>query len=96
MAFLPNLGYNRRHELRDDDYWADYNLPSRTNKVKREYPKELVSARYGGDSDGIHFEMVIGTDENQMAITPGNLLKSWKENNRNYFHYKRDIHIVNG
>ncbi|MFT5250351.1 MAG: ABC-2 type transport system permease protein [bacterium] len=92
---FPSLGYDRRHELRDDDDRANYNLPSRPNKAKREDSKELVYTRDGGDSEGIHFEMVIGTDENQTAIAPGNLLKSWKENNRNYFHYKMDIQMNN-
>jgi len=92
---FPSLGYNRRYELRDDDDRADYNLPSRPSKAKREDIKELVYTRDGGDSEGIQFEIVIGTDENQTAIAPGNLLKSWKENNRNYFHYKMDVQMNN-
>lgn len=92
---FPTLGYNRKYELRDEDDRADNNLPPRSNKAGREDPKELVNAMSGGDSDGIHFEIVIGTDENQTAIAPGNLLRKWKENNRNYFHYKMDIQMSN-
>lgn len=91
---FPTLGYNRKYELRDDNDRDDYDLPSRSNRASREDPKELVNALSGGDSDGIHFEIVIGTDENQTAIAPGNLLKEWKENDRNYFHYKMDIEMI--
>ncbi len=91
---FPTLGYNRKYELDDADDRADYNLAARSNKARREDSKELVNARNGSDSNGIRFEIVIGTDENQTAIAPGNLLKKWKENNRNYFHYKMDIEMI--
>ncbi len=91
---FPTLGYNRKYELQDDDDRADYNLPSRSNKARREDPKQLVNTRSGGDSDGIQFEIVLGTDENQTAIAPGNLLKKWKENDRNYFHYKMELEMI--
>jgi len=92
---FPTLGYTRKYELQDKVDRSDYNLPPRNNKVSRDNSIELVNARSGGDSDGINFEIVIGTDINQTAIAPGNLLKSWKENNRNYFHYKMDIQMIN-
>ena len=92
---FPTLGYTKKYELQDKDDRVENNLPTRPNKAEREDLKELVNARSGGDSDGIHFEIVIGTDKNQTAIAPGNLLKSWKENNRNYFHYKMEIQMIN-
>jgi ABC-2 type transport system permease protein len=92
---FPTLGYTRKYELQDKVDRRDYNLPTRNNKVSRNNSIELVNARSGGDSDGIHFEIVIGTDENQTAIAPGNLIKEWKENNRNYFHYKMDVEMIN-
>jgi aminopeptidase N len=92
---FPTLGYTKKYELQDKNDRLENNLPTRLSKAKRENPKELVNARSGGDSDGIRFEIVIGTDKNQTAIAPGNLLKSWKENNRNYFHYKMDIQMIN-
>ena len=92
---FPTLGYTRKYELQDKVDRSDYNLSPRNNKVSRDNSIELVNARSGGDSDGIKFEIVIGTDKNQTAIAPGNLLKSWKENNRNYFHYKMDIQMIN-
>lgn len=88
---LPTLGYNNNYELEDKDERDDYGLPEQS----RNDSKELTNARTGGDSDSINFEMIIGTSEGQTALVPGNLLKKWKENNRNYFHYKMDIPMIN-
>ncbi|CAM1343355.1 ABC transporter permease/M1 family aminopeptidase [Tenacibaculum amylolyticum] len=92
---LPTIGYNRKYELKDVDKRKDYKLPIRPNKADIEDINELVNARSGGDSDGINFEMIIGTSKDQTALVPGNLLKQWTENNRSYFHYKMNIPIIN-
>lgn len=91
---FPTLGYNRKYELSDSEERSEYNLPERTNRAHRNDPKELVNARSGSDSDGINFEMIIGTDIDQTALVPGNLLREWTENNRNYFHYKMEIPMI--
>ena len=91
---FPTLGYNRKYELSDRDERSEYNLPERTNRAHRNDVKELMNARSGSDSDGINFEMIIGTEIDQTALVPGNLLKEWTENNRNYFHYKMEIPMI--
>ena len=92
---FPTLGYDKKYELSDENKRASYNLPVRSNKANRDDSKEVVNALSGGDSDGILFEMIIGTAINQTAIAPGNLLKKWTANNRNYFHYKLDFKMIN-
>ncbi len=92
---LPTLGYNKDYELDDPTVRKDNGLPLRANKAKREDAKELVNARSGSDSDGVMFEVTIGTSEDQTALVPGDLLREWKENNRNYFHYKMQIPMIN-
>ena len=92
---FPTIGYNKKYELRDNDDRKDYNLPERTPKAHREDVRELQNARSGSDSNGIHFEMIVGTDKDQIAIAPGNLIKEWKENDRNYFHYKMNEQMIN-
>lgn len=91
---FPTLGYNKKYELSDRDERSEYNLPERTNRAHRNDVKELMNARSGSDSDGINFEMVIGTEIDQTALVPGNLLREWTENNRNYFHYKMEIPMI--
>lgn len=92
---FPSLGYSRKYELRDAEERAAYHLPVRSDKAGIEDAEELLNARAGSDSDGIKFEMIIGTSGNQTAIAPGTLLKKWTENNRNYFHYKMENQIIN-
>ena len=92
---FPTLGYTKKYELQDKHDRVENNLPTRSNKAEREDPKELVNARSGGDSDGINFEMSIGTEIDQTAIAPGDLIKQWEENNRSYYHYKMRQPIIN-
>ncbi|WP_299241619.1 M1 family aminopeptidase [uncultured Aquimarina sp.] len=92
---FPTIGYNRKYELRDKDIRKEYGLKRRSNKAKRDHVLELKNTISGGDSDGIHFEAIIGTDNKQTAITSGVLIKQWNENNRNYFHYKMDQSMIN-
>lgn len=92
---LPTIGYNRKYELQDPYIREDFGLPKRHRKADQNNVNELVNARSGSDSDGIRFEMTLGTSKDQTALVPGELLRSWTENNRNYFHYKMDIPIIN-
>jgi len=91
---FPSLGYTKKYELNDADERADYHLPERVDKAGREDSIELLNARSGSDSDGINFEIVIGTSEDQTAIAPGTLLKKWTKNSRNYFHYKMENQMI--
>jgi aminopeptidase N len=43
----------------------------------------------------ITFEAVMGTDEDQIAVAPGALRRTWKEGGRRYFHYATDAPIPN-
>jgi len=54
-----------------------------------------LNGQSGGDSDGTNFEIILGTDKGQTALAPGNLLKQWPENDRNYFHYKMKEPMIN-
>lgn len=92
---LPTIGYNRKYELKDNNDREDYNLPIRSNKAEQSDSNELVNARSCSDSDGINFEMIIGTSIDQTALVPGDVLRTWTENNRNYFHYKMNQPMIN-
>lgn len=88
---LPAIGYNLHRELRTDrerkkHQLPDWNLPSIYDPKSRQVRQgqELAS-----------FEAVIGTDEGQTAIAPGNLIREWKENGRNYFQYASNGPIRN-
>ena len=92
---FPSLGYNRNYELDDDDTRQEMNLKVRQNKASIDNERELVNARSGSDSNGTYLNIVIGTSNQQKAITSGKLIKEWTSNNRNYFHYKTVQPIIN-
>ena len=92
---FPTIGYNRKYELRDVYEREEFDLNPRPDKARRSDAFELKNGHSGGDSDGIMFEMVIGTTKSQTAIAPGNLVKQWAANNRNYFHYKMTQPMIN-
>jgi aminopeptidase N len=92
---FPTLGYTKKYELQDKEKRIEFQLAKRKNRANREEVNELQNARSGGDADGINFEMVIGTEIDQTAIAPGDLIKQWTENNRSYYHYKMKQPILN-
>ncbi len=92
---LPTIGYTKKYELNDADQRKEYNLPIRYNRADRNDVNELKNARSGSDSDGVNFEMIIGTSKEQTALVPGDLVRKWSENNRNYFHYKMKQPMIN-
>ncbi|WP_345274554.1 ABC transporter permease/M1 family aminopeptidase [Flaviramulus aquimarinus] len=92
---LPTIGYNKKYELNNEEERKDYSLPIRMYSASRKDVQELKNARSGSDSDGINFEMIIGTSKDQTALVPGNLFRKWTENNRNYFHYKMNKPMIN-
>jgi aminopeptidase N len=48
------------------------------------------------DADLVSVDAVIGTADDQIAVTPGTLVREWHENGRHYFHYKTDASLMFG
>ncbi len=92
---FPSLGYNSNYELNDNEIRQEMNLKTRENKADINNKRELVNARSGSDSDGTYLNIVIGTNNEQKAVTSGKLIKEWTTNNRNYFHYKTEQPVIN-
>jgi hypothetical protein len=88
--WFPTIGYKASRELLTASDRREYGLT----------PRPLIASLYDSAAwtqrgAGILFEAVMGTDHDQTAGAPGALVKSWKENNRNYFHYATDGAIGN-
>ncbi len=87
---FPTLGYTAEAELAGDDERDDNDLAPRDRMLPRDDPRGLSRNFLTDDSNGIDFEIVIGTSDEQIAIAPGYLQRQWQEEGRNYFHYKMD------
>ena len=88
---MPSIGYKEGRELEDKIERKKQGLP----------PKSEVPSLYDIDkrmdlsgAEKIHFEAVLGTTSKQTAVTAGSLKRSWKENDRNYFHYVTDVPVT--
>ena len=88
--FFPNVGYQGDLELGDRHERSKRGLGERERMAKLENTAALSHASFGSGADWIDFETTVSTSGDQVALAPGYLKKSWKENGRNYFEYKMD------
>lgn len=87
---FPGIGYAASYELSQDDDRKDYDLEPKERMMKRDNPKGWKENFITEDSHGIDFEIVIGTEADQIAVAPGYLQKEWEDEGRKYYHYKMD------
>jgi ABC-2 type transport system permease protein len=90
--WLPVLGYQPSRELSDAGLRREHGLPPRPAARSLD---TFEATRDPAGRELIDFEAVIGTAENQIAIAPGTLRRTWTENGRRYFHYGSDAPIRN-
>ena len=88
--FFPNLGYQGDLELAQRHERRKRGLGERERMAKLEDTAALSHASFGSGADWIDFETTVSTSGDQLALAPGTLKRSWKENGRNYFEYKVD------
>lgn len=91
-AWLPAIGYQADRELRMAGERRAYGLA-----VRPAIPllDDEDARRDAGRSARVAFEAIVGTDQDQVAIAPGRLRRTWTENGRRYFHYATDAPIRN-
>lgn len=93
LDIFPSFGYPGDPMTSDKDRKKyglpkkDYILPPQTDTLG------LATFLFTDDADWIGYECTISTEEDQLAISPGYLQKTWKENGRSYYHYKMDNEI---
>ncbi len=94
-AFFPHFGYNSGVEIQDRSERRKRGLgePERMPKLEDEAARAFNT--FGSEADWINFETTISTSQDQIAIAPGYLQKTWEDQGRRYFHYKMDKPILN-
>ncbi len=88
-AALPAIGYQPGRELTSASDRRAQGLPRQVTFPSPEDIDPQVAAGVGA-----LFEAVVGTDEDQVAVAPGALRRTWTEGGRRYFHYSSDVPIV--
>ncbi|MVO07869.1 aminopeptidase [Flavobacterium sp. TP390] len=79
--YYPQLGYQADREISKKEQRANFQLGDATIIKKLEAPKTKTD-------DFIHLKMTISTENDQTAISVGELTNQWKKKNRNYFVYE--------
>jgi len=79
--YYPQIGYLPQKEVTDSLQRKEWGLGAVTKVTTLTAPKSSTP-------DFIYSDMLISTDSGQTAIGTGELIKQWRQGNRNYFHYK--------
>jgi len=90
QEFFPQLGYQPGAELQDRNERRKRGLGEPERMAKLENKAARQHSMFGSQADWISFETTVSTSGDQIALAPGYLQKSWKENGRSYFQYKMD------
>ena len=89
--FKPMLGYRKSIEIKDEFERKKRGLPKR--KEEKITDNHIHNHQYH-NAVPIQFETIISTQQDQIAIAPGDLIKKWQANNRSYFQYKASERIM--
>ena len=93
--WMPVIGYQPELELLDRQEREERGLPARNRLPSMSDPDALRVIGDFRDSRWQHFEVVIGTDPDQIALAPGSLRRTWTASGRRYYHYASDAPIQN-
>jgi ABC-type transport system involved in multi-copper enzyme maturation permease subunit len=85
---LPVIGYQPARELWSAEDRRKYGLPRQLTLP----PPGDIDPNLAATPPAT-FDVVIGTDEDQVAVAPGELRRTWTEAGRRYFHYASDVPI---
>jgi ABC-2 type transport system permease protein len=85
---LPGLGYDDDDEIGSPYERQKAGLPPKADEeIAQNDPVGINTLKSGAGADLLNVDVTVSTDGDQTAITHGDLVKQWKQNGRNYFHY---------
>jgi len=85
--YFPSLGYDPGRELNNPVHRREQGLGQLEELPDRGDDYGMHTDLFGPDSDFVTYHSVVSTSLNQIAISPGDLKREWKENGRRYFEY---------
>lgn len=90
---LPTIGYDYGKEISDEKLRKKNHLTI----VKTIEPTNDSTLLYnnGYDADWIDLECIVSTENDQIALAPGELIKQWNSDGRNFYQYKSVAKTMN-
>jgi hypothetical protein len=85
---LPGLGYDDDDEINSPYVRKKAGLPPKEDEeIAQNDPVGIMNLKASATSDLLNLDITVSTAGDQTVITHGDLVKQWKQNGRNYFHY---------
>ncbi len=84
--YFPQLGYQSGNEI-------DNEVERKNRKLGKATPHKSLEADRTPEAEWMSIDMQVSTSANQTAIGVGELVRQWKANNRNHFHYRTDVPV---
>jgi len=86
---LPGLGYDDDDEVGSPYVRKKAGLPPKTaeSEIPQNDPIGIKTLKAGKSADLLSLDVTVSTSGDQTVVTHGELVKQWKQNGRNYFHY---------
>ena len=94
--WLPIIGYQTALELNEAGDREEQGLGPRPRSAPVDDPRGLAQRYYLRDADLVHVDAVVGTAGDQVAVSPGALVREWRADGRRYFHYRTEAPIPFG
>jgi len=88
---LPGLGYDDDDEIGSPYERKKAGLPPKNEEdIAQNDPVGIMNLKAGKAADLLSLDLTVSTEGDQTAVSHGDLVKQWKQNGRNYFHYVMD------
>ena len=85
--YFPSLGYDTGRELNNPVRRREEGLGSLEELPDRGNSYGMNTDLFGPDSDFVTYHSVVSTSPEQIALSPGDLKREWRQDGRRYFEY---------
>ena len=95
QEFFPTVGYDPQIEIDDPRRRREEHLGALEQMPERGDPRHSRINLFTANADWITYHTVVSTSDDQMAIAPGYLVRSWQKDGRGYYEYSMgSTHIL--
>lgn len=85
---LPGMGYDDDEEISSSEKRQEYGLPVKVERIIPHNDRQGIrTLSIGNETPLLSLDITVSTTGDQTALAPGTLVKQWKKDGRNYFHY---------
>ncbi|MDP9193428.1 MAG: hypothetical protein M3P06_17175 [Acidobacteriota bacterium] len=92
LRAFPTIGYRASYEIQSARERRRQGLPESTGT---ESSREMLPHDEIKNTEWVQFDVTVSTAGDQTALAPGRLVRAWKHDGRNSFHYRSDGLIPN-